>query len=128
VAYCDADYAELDIDDRKSRFGYILMLNGGSVSWGSRKQPCIATSTTEAEYIATNVATQEIIWLCRLLHDLRYFQTGPTILYNDNQAAIHLIRNPEFHQRTMHIDVKLHKIREAEAQEKIHIYHLCQYI
>lgn len=60
-AFCDADYGQ-DLDDRKSRSGVVLILNHGPVAWLSRKQPCTASSTTEAEYLAAHVATKEIIW------------------------------------------------------------------
>lgn len=110
-AFCDADYAG-DLDDRKSRSGFVLTLNGGPIAWGSRKQGCTAASTTEAEYVAAHLATQEIIWLRQLLSDLGRKQPEPTILRSDNQAAIRLVRNPEFHKRTKHVDVKYHIIRE----------------
>jgi hypothetical protein len=118
--FCDADYA-MDLDDRKSRSGLVLKLNGGPISWGSRKQGCTAGSTTEAEYVAAHLATQEIIWTRRLLSDLDYAQMQPTALWSDNQAAIRLVRNPEFHRRTKHIDVKYHIIREAHISGQINI-------
>lgn len=111
TAYCDSDFA-MDQDDRKSRSGFVLMLNGGRVAWGSKKQNTTASSTTEAEYYAAHRAAREIRWMRRLLGDIGFPQSQPTMLASDNQSAIRLIRNPEFHQRTKHIDIKYHVIRE----------------
>jgi hypothetical protein len=110
-AFCDADYAA-DIDDRKSRSDFVLMLNGGPIAWGSRKQGCTTSSTTEAEYVAAHLATNEVVWIQGLLAELGYPQHQPTILRSDNQAAIRLACNPKFHKRTKHVDVKYHIIRE----------------
>lgn len=123
VAYCDADYAA-DIDDRKSRSGFLLMLNSGPVAWGSRKQTCTAGSTTESEYISASLASQEVIWMRRLLASIRFPQTGPTKLFSDNQAAIRLVQNPIFHQRTKHIATKFHKIREAQHDGEIALLYI----
>jgi hypothetical protein len=120
TAYCDADYAS-DVNDRKSRSGFILMLNNGPVAWGSRKQTCTAVSTTESEYVAACLATQELLWLRRLLQSVRSPQLSPTTLYCDNQSAVRLVKNPVFHQKTKHIDIKYHKIRDAEADGHISI-------
>jgi hypothetical protein len=95
-AYADADYAG-DITNRKSRTGAILLINNVPVAWCSRKQTCVATSTTKSEYIAANSTTKDIIWLRRLLANLRFPQQHPTRLYSDNQSAIRLVHNPEFY-------------------------------
>jgi hypothetical protein len=121
--YCDADYA-MDLEDRKSRSGALLKLNQGPVAWLSRKQPCTASSTTEAEYLVVHVATKELLWERRLLQELGYPQRHPTILYSDNQPTICLVRNPEQHQQTKHIDVPYHVIREHQANGDIEITYL----
>ena len=112
TAYSDADFA-MDLDDRKSRSGFILFVNHGPVFWASRKQASCASSTTEAEYLAASSTTKEIIWHRRLLHSLGKPPLSPTPLFTDNQSALRLIKNPEFHRRTKHIDVQYHVIREA---------------
>lgn len=112
TAYSDVDFA-MDLDDRKSRSGYILFVNHGPVFWASRKQASCASSTTEAEYLAASSTTKEIIWHRRLLTSLGKAPTSPTPLFTDNQSALRLIKNPEFHRRTKHIDVQYHVIREA---------------
>jgi hypothetical protein len=99
TAYCDADYA-MDLEDMKSRSGVLLQLNNGPVTWLSRKQPCTASSTTKAEYLAAHVATKELLWERRLLIALGFPQRNPTTLYYDNQPAIRLVHNPEHHQQT----------------------------
>ena len=112
TAYCDADFA-MDLDDRKSRSGFVLFVNHGPVFWASRKQASCASSTTEAEYLAASSTTKEIIWHRRLLTSLGKPPLSPTPLFTDNQSALRLIKNPEFHRRTKHIDVQYHVIREA---------------
>ena len=121
--FCDADYA-MDLDDRKSRSGFILTLNGGPISWGSRKQGCTTGSTTESKYVAAHLATQEIIWARRLLADLDYDQTNPTQLWSDNQASVRLVQNPEFHCQTKHIDVKYHIICKGYTTGQITVSYI----
>jgi len=123
VAYTDADYAG-DLNDRKSRSGSLLFLNNGPVLWLSRKQPCTASSTTESEYIAASLTSKEIVWARRLLHDLGFPQSKPTSLFSDNQSAIRLVQNPEFHKRTKHIDVVYHLIREIQNRGEITIFYV----
>ena len=69
------------------------------------KQSCVALSTAEAEYIALPTAAQEAIWLCRLLSELKRESMKPTTIYKDNQSAICLSKNPQFHGRSKHIDI-----------------------
>ena len=107
VAYTDADFAA-NIEDRRSTSGVLLMLNGGPMAWISHRQKCVSLSTTESEYVAAASGSKEIIWMRRLLGDIDWKQPNPTPLLCDNQSAIRLVRNPELHQRTKHIDVKCH--------------------
>lgn len=110
AAYSDADYAG-DGETRRSTSGVILMFNGGPVSWESTRQKSVALSTTESEYMAATVAVKELIWLKRLIESLVELKEKPE-LNMDNQSAIRLVKNPEFHKRTKHIDVRYHFIRE----------------
>ena len=121
--YGDADYAG-DIIDRKSRTGTILLLNGAPVAWCSRKQNCVATSTTESEYIAAGSTTKDIIWHRRLLSNLRFGQNHATRLFSDNQSTIRLVHNPEFHRRTKHIDIVYHFLREHQRVGDINIQYI----
>ena len=112
VGYCDADWAGGDLDGRRSTTGYTFSLGSGSIVWSSKRQPTVALSTTEAEYMATTNAAREAIWLRRLLGELGYTQAEPTVIYSDNQGSIKLAHNPVHHSRTKHIDVQHHFVRE----------------
>lgn len=111
VGYSDADWAG-DLDTRRSTSGYVFQIQGNTVSWCSKRQASVSKSSTEAEYIALSGASQEGIWIRRLLADINLEQKGPTIILEDNQGAIELAKNPKFHNRTKHIDVAYHFIRE----------------
>ena len=110
--FLDADWAG-DMDNRHSTTGNLFMMSGGAVSWLSRKQPVVALSTTEAEYVALSTATQEAVWLRRLLSEIRATPMTPTTIKEDNQGTIAVAKNPIFHARTKHIDIKFHYVREA---------------
>ena len=109
--YSDADHAS-DKLDRKSITGTLFTLGKGTVSWTSQKQKSVAISSTESEYVALSETAREGIWLRELLKELECSQDGPTPLYVDNQSAIRLAYNTELHQRTKHIEVRYHFIRE----------------
>jgi hypothetical protein len=114
IAYCDADFAA-DITDRKFRTGYVILLNGGPVMWCSQKQSITATSTTKAEYVAAWAATRQVIWIHDFLAEIGYPLSQPTPVYSDNQSCIRLIRNPEVHKRTKHVDIRYHATKDAQA-------------
>ncbi len=75
------------------------MLNGGAVSWSSKKQKCVALSTAEAEYVALSSAAQESVWLRQLMTELGSGPETPTLIFEDNQSAIAMTKNPQFHGR-----------------------------
>ena len=83
-----------------SRSGNTVILNGSVISWYSKQQGSIATSTTHAEYAAMAEATKQVLWLRKLFKELGYNQTKPTIMFGDNQAALQLTANPMFHKRS----------------------------
>lgn len=112
IGYSDADWGG-DLDDRHSTTGNIFLLSGGAISWLSKKQCVVSLSSTEAEYIALSTATQELVYLRRLLSDLGVQHDKPTVLMEDNQGTIALAQNPVFHARTKHIDIRHHYVREA---------------
>jgi hypothetical protein len=109
--HCDADYAG-DTSDRRSTTGYMFKVGSGAVSWNSKRQQTTATSTVEAEYMATSHATKEAIWLRQLMADVGCAQGEATTIMSDNQGSISLAKNPTHHSRTKHIDVQYHFIRE----------------
>jgi hypothetical protein len=153
--YTDSDWAG-DKDSRKSTSGYIFTLYGGAISWKSTKQSIVATSSTEAEYIACSEGVKEALWLRRLMLEIQgnpstkpfYYsheieaQNQLRILYEtsiprplqqtkdsqtifvDNQGAIKLSQNPRQHNRTKHIDVRYHFIRESCRQGLIKLVHV----
>jgi hypothetical protein len=112
--YSDSDWAG-DYDTRKSTSGFIFGVGSAAISWSSKLQPTVALSTCEAEYIGQTNATKEAIWLRRLLNEIRpetANEPQATIIYCDNQGAIALAKNPQFHARTKHIDIQHHFVRE----------------
>ncbi|KAG5877261.1 hypothetical protein JTB14_013996 [Gonioctena quinquepunctata] len=109
--FSDSDYAS-DEDTRKSTTGYIFKLSNGAVTWSSKRQHSVTISTTEAEYVAACQATKEAIWIRRLMNDIGESVSMATPLNIDNQSAIKLIHNPEFHNRTKHVNIQFHFVRE----------------
>lgn len=108
--FCDSDYAG-DVDSRRSTTGYVFTYNGTAISWNSKRQPTVAASTTEAEYMAAAAAAKEALWLKRLLQD--FDVQVPTVrMHIDNQGALKLIKNPVQSNRAKHIDVMHHFVRE----------------
>ena len=85
---------------------------GAAVSWSLKKQPSIALSSTEGEYMAILHATKEAIWIQQFLRDIRFPLPDPSTILVDNQGAIALATNPTFHARTKHIGVRHHFIRD----------------
>lgn len=122
-AFSDADFASC-VDTRKSVSGVLLMLNGGPIIWSSRKQGIVATSTTDAEYIAAHDASKEIVWTRGLLQQIGYEHLGPTTLYCDNTAAETLIKNPTFHRRTKYVDIKYHYVRDVAKKGHLEVKHV----
>jgi hypothetical protein len=121
-AFCDADYAG-DIDTRRSTTGYAFIACGGAVSWSSKRQPTVAMSTTEAEYMAAAHCIKEALWIRKLLDDLQL--PNPAIVIQcDNQGAIKLLKNPVFSIRTKHIDVIYNFARERVARKEVIIQYI----
>ena len=94
-------------DHRRAISGYVFMVDGGAVSWSSKKQELVTLSTMEAEYIAITHTAKEAVWLRHLLTEL--FKSNGT-LFSDSKSAIALTRNSHYHARTKHIDIRYHFI------------------
>ena len=120
--YSDANCGN-DIDSRKSTSGYIFFISGGPISWSSKKQSTIALSSTEAEYMALTHASKEAIWLRRFLRELdfEFQEQEPTLIFEDNQSAIALAKNPVHHARSKHIDIQYHFIRDKVETGEIEL-------
>lgn len=112
--YTDSDYAG-DVELRRSTSGYVFYFGGGAISFQSKRQSITALSTTEAEYYGMYKAVMEATWLQYVFRELDWKSKDArrTKIYGDNKAALSLSENPEMHQRTKHIAVKYHYIREA---------------
>lgn len=107
--YTDADGASQE--HRHAVSGYAFLLDGGAVSWSSKKQELVTLSTTEAEYVAATHAAKEAVWLRRFISEIFRPLTQATVLHCDNQSAIALAKSGAFHARTKHIDIRYHFIR-----------------
>ena len=116
--YVDASYGD-DLISRKSTMGYFCVLNGGLVSWRSKHTPVVCTSTTDAEYIAACYAAMETMHLRQLLKALGFEQSKPTPLFEDNEACIALAGDSVFRERTKHIDIRFHYLRERVRDRDI---------
>jgi hypothetical protein len=122
TGYCDADYAG-DADTRKSTTGYVFTFNGGAISWNSKRQPTVAVSTTEAEYMSAASAVKEGLWLRKLFVSLDI--NLPTVdIMCDNQSAIKLLKNPLFSARSKHIDVAHHFARERVQSREVTFHYV----
>ena len=119
VGYVDADWAG-DRTDRKSTSGYVFLLGNAVVAWCSRKQVAVATSSTEAEYIAASIASKELLWFKMLLSDMKIPVVKPLVMYEDNQASISLISGNNG-ARTKHIDVCHLQIRDLKEKKIIDV-------
>ena len=107
--YTDADGSSQE--HRHAISGYVFLVNGGAISWSSKKQELVTLSTAESEYVAATYASKEALWLRRLIGELFKPVTEPTTLYSDSQSAIALTKDGSYHARTKHIDIRYHFIR-----------------
>ena len=118
--YCDSDWAG-DVSDRKSTSSYVFMRSGCAISWCSKKQTIVATSSCEAEYISMSSACKEAIWMKRLFSDIPVdtdLSKGITIL-SDSQSGIKLAENEIINRRNKHIDINYHFVRQVTEDGQI---------
>ena len=109
VGFVDADGSMGE--DRRAISGYAFISNGGAVSWSAKRQEIISLSTTESEYIAATYTAKEALWLRQIILQLFGIDLTATTLFCDNQSAIALTKEHQYHARTKHIDVRFHFIR-----------------
>ena len=117
IGYTDADWAG-DREDRKSTSGYFTLVGGNLVTWKSKKQKVVALSSAEAEFRGIAKGVTEILWIRKLLGELGFHQTQANLLYCDNKAAISISENPVQHDRTKHVEIDRHFIKEKLESRK----------
>jgi hypothetical protein len=111
-AYCDSDWAGCP-DTRRSTSGYVVMFCGAAVAWISKRQPTVALSSAEAEYVTACFAAQEVQWIRQLIAEIGIpLNKRPTTVYSDSQSAMHMAANPTA-GRAKHMDIKYHFAKEA---------------
>jgi len=120
--YSDSNWASDTIDCR-SITGYISYFGSALISWSSRKQPTVALSTIEAEYIALAKATYEAIWLRKLSFELGILTNSPTTIFIDNQSTMYFAENLVFHVHSKHIDICHYFIHEHLASNEVILNH-----
>ena len=123
IGYADANWA-LDTESCRSTSGYLFTYGGAAISWSSKKQPTVALSTAEAEYISLCSATQEAIHLRRILADIGEIICGPTRIWQDNQSTIRIANDFISNRRTKHIEIKYHFTREKIENGDIDVNYL----
>ena len=119
-AYVDSDYAS-NKDDQRSITGFVIFMDGMPLSWKSKKQPTTTLSSTEAEYVAVTHCSTEIQFILHLLKELHQKVPDPVILHEDNAGALFLAKNHFLWQRTKHIDVRYHYIRDLIDKKVVDI-------
>lgn len=110
-AFSDADWGSCP-DTRRSVTGFCIFLGDSLVSWKAKKQSITSRSSAKAEYRALAATTSELTWIVQLLRDFHVQISAPATIFCDNQAAIHIATNPIFHERTKHIELDCHFIRD----------------
>ncbi|KAJ9541588.1 hypothetical protein OSB04_028094 [Centaurea solstitialis] len=120
TAYSDSDFAGCKID-RKSTTGGCHLLGGKLVSWTSKKQNSVSTSTAEAEYVAAGICCAQVLWLRNQLKDYD-IQLSKIPIYCDNTSAIAIANNPVLHSKTKHIEVRYHFIRDHVMNGDIELH------
>ncbi|CAH9095526.1 unnamed protein product, partial [Cuscuta europaea] len=123
VTFTDAGWAS-DPDDCRSQHGFSVYYGGNLVSWSSRKQQVVSRSSTEAEYRAIAFAAAELIWIRQLLQEMGTPFTPPPIILCDNLSATFLTANPVFHQRSKHIKIDFHFVREQVQSGALVVRHV----
>ncbi len=116
-AYSDADFGG-DIETRKSTTGYCVLYNGGAVIRKSQRQSIVTLSTMESEYVALTATAQEVVWTKKLMNELDQ-ENKSFMIFEDNRSTLALLKDPVFHQRSKHIDIKFHFLKDLVKTNEI---------
>jgi hypothetical protein len=123
VVYTDVDWAVCP-DTRRSTSGYVVFLGDNLIAWFAKRQTVVSRSSAKVEYRAVANGVAEATWLTQLLHELQAASSRCTLVYCDNISAVYLSTNPIQHQRTKHVEIDLHFIRENVAIGQVHVLHV----
>ncbi|CAA7060053.1 unnamed protein product [Microthlaspi erraticum] len=123
TAYTDADWGGCP-DSRRSTSGYCVYLGGNLVSWSSKRQQTVSRSSAEAEYRGVANVVAELCWIRNLLLELGCPITKASLVYCDNISAVYLSHNPVKHQRTKHVELDIHFVREKVAIGQVKVVHV----
>ena len=122
--FADADYAS-KATDRRSVSGGVIMCGGACVCWFSRTQKCVTLSTSEAEYVALGDTVKELLFLRQIWRFMLPSKGMPCFpVFEDNQGAVQLSKNPVSNSNSKHIDVRHHFLRELVHQGDITVNHV----
>ena len=122
MGYTESSWCS-DVEGRKSTASYVFMLGGALVIWSSRKEPLVALSSCEAEYVATSLCACQATWMVNLVQEITWKNHGVITMEIDNMSAINLAKNSIAHGRSKHIKMRLHYLREQVAEAKLHLEH-----
>ena len=121
--FCDADHAGSKAT-RRSTTGYCVFVGGNLVSWRSKKKDVVSKSSAEAEYRAMSQSVQEIVWVHQLMKEVGLVTSLHAKLWCDNKAALHIASNSVFHERTKHIEIDCHFVRDKIKENSISTGHV----
>ena len=120
IGYSDVDWGS-DLDEHKSTSGYAFLLNNDAITWSSKKQPYIALSTMEAEYVACSTAVSKAVWLRRFFQNLEVIKdaSDSITVHCNSMVALAYAKDSKYHGRTKHIDIRYHYIRDMVAHNGV---------
>ena len=120
IGYTDSDWAG-SLDDRKSTSGYVFYIGSKIIPWSSKKQMTVALSSAEVEYIEATDGTCEAVWLRRILSHMEHKEEGSITIFCESMSAIAMSKNPVFHGRTKHIELRHHFIQDNVQKGEIQL-------